>query len=157
LLLVSFNSISQNESVELVEKEILNSVSNLSILFHAVKSDSSAFFTQGLIVENPELDGCADIASNEVEIEVILAVIQDWNLGSSFYVEGENGIVNLATQESVDMNRNSLNIYLYFDSDTVINPVYIGIENKKEAKKFLSILIEKLESSYCLSRLKRKL
>lgn len=157
LLFISFISNSQNEFYNLTLKEINNSSSSLSISFHNPKSNFNVFFATNLIVENPELNPCADITSNAELNKLILEVLKKHDVLGRIYIEGENGIIDLESEEMVDLEKNSLNIYLYYNSDKTMGNVYLGIKKKSQAKNFISTLIEKIGYKYCLGKLKRKI
>jgi len=157
LLFISLTSNSQNEDYELTKKEIYNSLSNLSISLNTPKSNTSVFFVIGIIVENPELNSCADITSSKQLNKSILEVIESSNIFKEIYVEGENGIEGMKSGKLVELDKNAMNISLYYDSEKSIGSVYLGIKNKKQAQRFISKLIEKIEYKHCLKKLKRKI
>ncbi|MFY7669531.1 hypothetical protein ACOSP6_00450 [Tenacibaculum sp. MEBiC06402] len=157
LLFISFISNSQNEFYNLTLKEIDNSSSSLSVSFFNPKSNFNVFFATILIVENPELNPCADITSNAELNKLILDLLKKHNVLNKIYIEGENGIIDLESEELVDLEKNSLIVDLYYDSDKTMGTVYLGIKKKSHAKNFISNLIEKIGYKDCLRKLKRKI
>ncbi|MDC9723710.1 MAG: hypothetical protein PSN34_13190 [Urechidicola sp.] len=84
-------------------------------------------------------------------------MIEKFKIFQEIYVEGEKGIIEMNSEEIVDLNKNSLNIYLYYDSTKTTGSIYLGIKNKRKAREFLSELMDAIGYKNCLKKLKRKL
>ena len=101
ILFLTFNqSFSQKTlSFENILGELENSSESLNTTLISPKSDFYIGITKDAIVENPELNSCIDIETNEEKNEQIIGILKKHNLLDKLYVEIENEYSDLSSDQ----------------------------------------------------------
>lgn len=160
ILFLTFNqSFSQKTlSFENILGELENSSESLNTTLISPKSDFYIGITKDAIVENPELNSCIDIETNEEKNEQIIGILKKHNLLDKLYVEIENEYSDLSSDQIFKPTETELYLELFFKTkDFGIMSCFVPIFEKKKAKELICDLDKIFDYKYCFKKLKRKI
>ena len=138
--------------------ELENSSESLNTTLILPNSDFYIGITKDVIVENPELNFCIDIPTNEKKNGQIIGILKKHNLLSKLYVEIENEYADLNSDRTFKPKETELYLELFFKTKNFgFMNCYIPILDKKKAKELISELDKIFDYKYCFKKLKRKI
>lgn len=143
-------------------KEILadleNSSESLNTSLFLPNSDFYIGITKDVIVENPELNSCIDIKTDEKKNGQIIGILKKHSLLKKLYVEIENEYADLSSDQIFRPSDTELYLDLIFRTkNSGIIICYVPIFDKKKAKELICDLEKFFDYKHCFKKLKRKL
>ncbi|WP_128755291.1 hypothetical protein [Aquimarina sediminis] len=141
-----------------IRTELENSSRSLHLLVFLPNSDFYIGTTMESPVENPELNPCIDIKSNNYKNATIIGILTKHGLLDRLFIEINNKFVDLDSEQVFKPKETELYLELFFKTrDFGFINCFIPILDKTKAKKFVNDLSEILDSEYCFEKLKRKI
>ena len=122
ILFLTFNqSFAQKTlSYQNVLAELENSSESLNTTLISPKSDFYIGITKGAIVENPELNSCIDIKTNEKKNGQIITILKKYNLLDKLYVEINNEYSDLSSDQIFKPTQTELYLELFFKTVFIV-------------------------------------
>ena len=160
ILFLTFNqSFAQKTlSYQNVLAELENSSESLNTTLISPKSDFYIGITKGAIVENPELNSCIDIKTNEKKNGQIITILKKHNLLDKLYVEINNEYSDLSSDQIFKPTQTELYLELFFKTkDFGIMSCFVPVFEKKKAKELICDLNKIFDYKYCFKKLKQKI
>ncbi|QFZ54236.1 hypothetical protein FEZ18_05235 [Oceanihabitans sp. IOP_32] len=159
LFLTFSQSFSQKTlSFENILAELEKSSESLNTTLISPKSDFYIGITKDAIVENPELNSCIDIETNEKKNEQIIGILKKHNLLDKLYVEIENEYSDLSSDKIFKPTETELYLELFFKTKGFgIMSCFVPVFEKKKAKELICDLDKIFDYKYCFKKLKRKI
>ena len=160
ILFLTFNqSFSQKTlSFENILAELEKSSESLNTTLISPKSNFYIGITKDAIVENPELNSCIDIETNEKKNEQIIGILKKHNLLDKLYVEIENEYSDLSSDKIFKPTETELYLELFFKTKGFgIMSCFVPVFEKKKAKELICDLDKIFDYKYCFKKLKRKI
>jgi len=138
--------------------ELENSSESLNTTLILPNSDFNIGITKGVIVENPELNSCIDITTDEKKNEQIIKILKEHNLLDKLYVEIKNEYSDLSSDQIFKPTETELYLELFFKTkDFGIMSCFVPVFDKKKAKELICDLDKIFDYKYCFKKLKRKI
>ncbi|MFC5046535.1 hypothetical protein [Aquimarina hainanensis] len=121
-------------------------------------SDFYIRITKDVIIENPELNSCIDIATYEKKNEEIIRILKNHNLLDKLYVEIENEYSDLSSDQIFKPTETELYLELFFKTkDFGIMSCFVPVIEKKQAKELICDLDKIFDYQYCFKKLNQKI
>ena len=160
ILFLTFNQSFSQKTLDYkkILTELENSSESLNTTLIIPNSDFYIGITKDAIVENPELNSCIDIPTNEKKNGQIIRILKKYNLLDKLYVEIENEYSDLSSDQVFKSNETEFYLELLFKTkDFGIMSCYVPIFDKKKAKDLIKDLNKIFDYKYCFKKLKRKI
>jgi len=160
ILFLTFNkSFSQKTlDFEKIRTELVNSSESLNTTLFLPNSDFYIGITKDIIVENPELNSCIDIATDEKKNGQIIGILEKYNLLDQLYVEIENDYSDLNSDQIFKPAETELYLELIFKTkDFGIMSCFVPVFEKKKAKELICDMDKIFDYKYCFKKLKQKI
>ncbi len=141
-----------------IRAELEKSSESLNTDLILPNSDFSIGITKDVIVENPELNPCIDIPTDEIKNEKILEILKKHNLLNSLYVIIDNEYSDIVSDQIFKPYETKLYLELFFKTKEFgIMNCYLPVFDKEKAIELINDLGEIFDSKYCFKKLKRKI
>ena len=138
--------------------ELENSSESLNTTLILPNSDYYVGITKNAIVENPELNSCIDISTDEKKNRQIIEILKKHNLLNKLYVEIENEYADLSSDQIFKPKETDLYLELFFKTKKFgfIN-CFVPVFEKNKARELVCDLQKIFNNSLCFKKLKRKI
>ena len=160
ILFLTFNKSFSQKTLDFdkIRAELENSSESLNTTLILPNSDFYIGITKDVIVENPELNSCIDIATDEKKNGQIIGTLKKHNLLDKLYVEIENDYSDLSSDQIFKPAETELYLELFFKTkDFGIMSCFVPVFEKKKAKELICDLNKIFDYKYCFKKLKRKI
>ena len=160
ILFLTFNQLFSQKTLdyEKILAELENSSESLNTTLILPNSDYYVGITKNAIVENPELNSCIDIPTDEKKNGQIIGTLKKHNLLNKLYVEIENEYADLSSDQIFKPMETDLYLELFFKTKNFgFMSCFVPIFEKKKAKELICDLNKIFDYKYCFKKLKRKI
>ena len=141
-----------------IRTELENSSESLNITLFTPDSDFYIGITKGAIVENPELNPCIDIVSDEKKNGEIIGILNMHSLLDKLYMKFESDYSDLTSDQVFKSAETELYLELLFKSnDFGVVCCFIPVFEKNIAKELISDLENLFDHSPCFEKLKHRI
>lgn len=156
LVIMAFSeSFSQrNLNFKEIRNELENSSESLNTTLFLPNSDFYIGITKDAIVDNPHLNTCIDIQSDNIKNKQILKILEKHNLLDKLYVQIENEYVNLSSSQTFNPEETVLYVELFYKTNNFgVMSCFAPIFERKKAKELIWDLNKVFDHSYCFNKL----
>jgi hypothetical protein len=160
ILFLTFNQSFSQKTLDYkkILMELENSSESLNTTLILPNSDFYIGITKDVIVENPELNFCIDIQTDEKKNGEIIRILKKHNLLNKLYVEIDNEYADLSSDQVFKSNETELYLELFFKTkDFGIMSCFVPVFKKKKAKELIWDLNKIFDYKNCFKKLKRKM
>ncbi len=141
-----------------IRTELENSSRSLNTIILLPNSDFYIGTTMEAIVENPELNPCIDIQSDNQKNAGIIGILAKYGLLDKLFIEINNEYVDLGSEEVFKPKETELYLELFFKTrDFGFVSCFVPVLKKSRAKKLINDLSNIFDSEYCFNKLERKI
>ncbi|MFD0862534.1 hypothetical protein ACFQ1M_09980 [Sungkyunkwania multivorans] len=141
-----------------IRTELENSSRSLNTIILLPNSDFYVGTTMEARVENPELNPCIEIQSDNQKNAGVIRILAEYSLLDKLFVEINDEYVDLSSEEVFKPKETELYLELFFKTrDFGFISCFVPVLKKSRAKKLINDLSNIFESKHCFNKLKRKI
>lgn len=156
LVILAFSeSFSQKSlSYKEVRNELENSSESLNTTLILLNSDFYIAITKDAIVDNPELNACIDIQSDNIKNKQIIRILEKHNLLDKLYVRIENEYVNLSSSQTFNPEETELYLELFYKTNNFeVMSCFVPVFERKKAKELIWDFNKVFDNSSCFNKM----